>query len=69
MRDYIVTFDTYLNHFRDSWQIGVTASNAKEAKDIAKSRWDSKSHQFNLEAHRGTAEQRFRIVKSHKYPF
>lgn len=69
MRDYIVTFDTYLNHIMDSWCIGVTANNAKEAKEIAKSRWESKSHQFHLEAHRGTAEQRFRIVRSHSYPF
>ena len=68
MRDYIVTFDTYCNHIASNWEIGITANNAKEARDIAKEKWTRKPHMFHLEVKRGTAEPNFKEVKWFRYP-
>lgn len=68
MRDYIVTFDTYCNHIASNWQIGITANNAKEAREIAKDKWHRSSHMFHLVAKRGTADPKFVEVKWFHYP-
>ena len=56
---YRVTFDTQKNRIYRNWAIDVEANNLKEAKEIAKSMWESSSHMFHVDAKRLKPEEEF----------